>query len=246
MTRTILILSALAIAVTAPSCKSFQTGPLDESPLEDITAQVEQGDLEGELPERTLVILSTQLIELTLSKPKEEPEEEPDEDDEIYGFDDLDEEEEEDPIEDLTVGHDEDFEYRLFLIFDLDTLPAGVEITSAAVELTSTDNVDGSVELVYGAAAAAWAPDKISWDSQPVIVDETVTTLSAEEDNLLDRLDILPIVKKWVSDEMPNHGIVIKAIPEEYETYKSYHSPESGKVVAGPRLVINYRGGPRR
>ncbi len=238
-------MAGVALAGLMSGCAPFMVGPISEEP----TVEVERAErTEQEAREETLVILVRQAVEL--QGPLGAKESGGNKYDNLIDLTESDEEEEveeeavEAPIADLSLGVKDGSERRLLLSFDLGALPAGAQVASASLELTLTGQASSEMKIVVGALDVAWQRGQVEWEDQPTVEEETASTVSTGESDTADRFDVTATVQKWAAGDLLNNGLALKVLPEDQGAWKSYHSLESGKIVAGPRLVIKFRLGP--
>ena len=238
MVREILMVLVLGLTCAAASCAGFQTGPLSDEPFEG-SGQIEdlpQGiDTNADL---RVIVLATAAVEITKATDPTEDTPFIDEDAAVFGLDDTMAGEE--AIEQLRVGFGLSGEHRILMRFDLGAVPNKAEIVSAQLVLTSNDLGVGDVEVELGPATAAWTQD-VSWEDHPPLDNENLQTLSLDEGSAAEEIDLKDIVQQWRSGDRPNHGLLLRAVKQDFEAHKSFYNVKSGNGGSGPRLQISYR-----
>ena len=146
--------------------------------------------------------------------------------------------------------------YRSLLKFDLSSLPKNAEIQSAYLQLWASVASDGTMNNLYRITkpwtegtgtwgntvdGASWtrSDGQILWDQEGADFDLNLVTLFNPQVGF-NNFDLTDLVKKWVTGEVQNYGLVM-TIPENLSYTKTiYASKEYGDASKRPRLVVEY------
>ncbi len=129
-------------------------------------------------------------------------------------------------------------DYHVVIRFNLAAIPAGAELTSAALLLHQNSQYSGggSRTMYIADAFGNWSEGSVNWDNRPVastdLVPATVPTGVAWR-----QYDVTKVVRKWVEEGLPNDGFVL--IPSASgEWMRSFDSSEVEGW--GPYLAVSY------
>ncbi|MBO5273254.1 MAG: DNRLRE domain-containing protein, partial [Clostridia bacterium] len=153
-----------------------------------------------------------------------------------------------------TVGIDESCSiHRVYMDFDLPTLPLGYKITRAALVLHQWDceSFDGTESYDLHAPESTWDAGTISWSNQPGFSAETkVGSLQAYHRAASEEvaLDITQTVNNWYRSPDTANGLLLKLSEEQCEccngcvqpTYIKLFSPNSATANYNAQLCIEY------
>jgi hypothetical protein len=143
----------------------------------------------------------------------------------------------------IQVGLDD--RYRTFFKFDLSSIPSGVYVTSANLELnhvnylTSMSNIDTQCFLVTG----TWDESTITWDNQPnhnTSVSSSILSFYTGSFPSKRIWDVTNIAREWINTGV-NNGLMLKQI-NDLNTGASFDSSEIGGASPQnrPKLTITY------
>ena len=134
---------------------------------------------------------------------------------------------------------------RMFIEFDLSSIPSTAVITLARLDLYYHNNAGGAVEGPVGAyrITQSWDEGTITWNNQPNTVASAmdVELIPAAATNNFRNWAITDLVQGWVESSIANYGVMLADTDESsHELYKCFRS--SDHVTAGerPRLIIQY------
>jgi hypothetical protein len=133
---------------------------------------------------------------------------------------------------------------RSYLQFNLDSLPEGAVITSAALGLYYLYNEPGEPsEIGVYQVYQDWTEIGITWNSQPMfnIRPKCVLTLPTSPTNSFVHWDITELVRKWHDNLQYNFGVMLKSTDESVkEAWIGFYSSDWGDPIQRPKLVVTY------
>jgi hypothetical protein len=124
--------------------------------------------------------------------------------------------------------------YGLFK-FDLSMVPQSATVINAGVTFNQTNNgvVIGNVHKIL----APWDELTVTWDSFGGAFDPTVVKTFSTAGATVS-VDVLPLVKDWVSGAVPNHGVLLETPGDAKTTFKTQ---EWGVANLRPYLSLCYK-----
>ena len=130
-----------------------------------------------------------------------------------------------------------------------------VQLAELRANLYSYGNWGGSTTAVVGAAGVtqAWEEKTLTWNNKPA-TDATSTATdsvsgipgSVTPTDQWCQWDVTPLVKDWLGDVRPNHGVVLRCDNPNNRNQLSYHASEATDPADRPILEIEYTGTPIR
>jgi hypothetical protein len=129
---------------------------------------------------------------------------------------------------------------RALLQFDLSTIPNGITVTSANLELvvssvTSPSNYNFDIHRV----TSGWNETTVTWETQPSFDSTEKVTFQIGNTGIVS-VNIASIVQKWF-EGFVNYGILIKNDTEDSTvSAKTIHSSESSSPSSRPKLTVTY------
>ncbi|MFH1037934.1 MAG: DNRLRE domain-containing protein [PVC group bacterium] len=139
---------------------------------------------------------------------------------------------------------------RTLISFDLSQVSSyssAGQIKSAELRLYEEGTVfDGqplTIELYQ--VISPWQEQSVTWANQPGLasspaLNATITTSSNPKFGYWHTLDITSLVKSWVSNNSPNHGVLLKAQGAENTIIGAKHFPSSESYHCQPELKITF------
>ena len=129
---------------------------------------------------------------------------------------------------------------RAFVAFDVSSIPAGSEITSATLTLCSTRVESGRVEEAR-MVLDSWAETTITWNNQATVSTTVTDTMTVPATTGCVTWAVAADVQKWVAG-VANNGW---RISDQDEATNSgdvrYRTRENGTAAERPKLDVNYQ-----
>ncbi len=137
----------------------------------------------------------------------------------------------------LEVGANEDLDQRRSLLrFDIGSIPAGVQIESATLNLRVVGESGTSpIGIKMNRIIQPW-PASVSWNTRPVTSWPSSTTY-VDKWLLWRSWDATELVRGWYDGTYQNYGMMLLSIHEDWESERVFGSVESGNR---PFLQITY------
>jgi hypothetical protein len=134
---------------------------------------------------------------------------------------------------------------RLFIEYDLSSIPSTAVITLARLDLYYHSNAGGAIEGPVGAyrIIQSWDEGTITWNNQPntVAAATDIELIPAAATNNFRNWAITDLVQGWVEGSMANYGVMLADTDESSnELYKCFRSSDHGTAGERPRLIIQY------
>jgi len=133
---------------------------------------------------------------------------------------------------------------RVYIQFDLSTLPSNAIIVSANMKLYQYDTT-GTESFSIGVhqVTAGWLEDTITWNNQPsyLAIPESIVDITVGDTTWLS-WDIGTLLQKWVDGTDANYGVILKDTDEPIgSTYiRCYTSDYTTDSTLAPKLEITY------
>lgn len=136
-------------------------------------------------------------------------------------------------------------ERRVYLEFNLATIPSTANITSAKLGLWYGGTGSTTKTLSVGAyrVTAVWNESAITWNNKPSYYSSpySYTTVPAAVTNAFVEWDMKYMVMYWVKGYYPNRGVMLMDTNEATaETYKGFYSSDATDTAKRPKLTITY------
>ncbi|WP_243290532.1 DNRLRE domain-containing protein [Bacillus sp. FJAT-47783] len=130
--------------------------------------------------------------------------------------------------------------FRTFLSFDLSSLTQGVQIFSAQLELYCYSNYTTN-EIELYEVIENWS-ENINWAEAPHVKSKPTSTHLVDANTGWKSFDITTLVHRWVSNGVPNHGVMLKLANETIRDQAKYFrsSDYTTNPTQRPRLIIHY------
>ena len=135
---------------------------------------------------------------------------------------------------------------RLFIEFDLSSIPDDATVESAQVQLYyyqyyGMENI--ALDLSLYRVTSNWDEHVISWNIQPSISGSasSVTTVGNSGSYGWQSFDATSLVQGWESGSYSNYGFAIKLATEDKNNAKTFYSSDNGSLQ--PKLVVIYSSG---
>ena len=134
---------------------------------------------------------------------------------------------------------------RMYIQFDLSSLPSGAVIESASLGLYYFWNEPSSVEGPVGVykVTSDWNESLISWNSQPSFGSAAKSTVTVPAANTSDFVlwDITALVQGWYNSPATNYGVMLRDTNEStVEGLKQFYSSDCTVANQRPELIIHY------
>lgn len=136
---------------------------------------------------------------------------------------------------------------RFLLEFDLTSIPANSEITSAKLSLyhdgsnETQSPLSGSNEFLIQRITKAWNESTVTWNNQPTSTDVNQIILpktTSDKQNFVD-IDVTTLIKD-VFGKNPNYGFLFKLKTEEFYRRVHFASSDFPNETLRPKLAITY------
>jgi hypothetical protein len=140
----------------------------------------------------------------------------------------------------IDIGRESYGTNRALLQFDLSTIPNGITVISANLELvvssvTSPSNYNFDIHRV----TSEWNETTVTWETQPSFDSTEKVTFQIGNTGIVS-INIASIVQKWF-EGFVNYGILIKNDTEDSNvSAKTIHSSESLSPSSRPKLTVTY------
>ncbi|MFW5895250.1 MAG: DNRLRE domain-containing protein [archaeon] len=134
----------------------------------------------------------------------------------------------------LSIGEQD--RYRTLIGFDVENLDLteNAIIRSATLNLKSVKTSQLNIEVLR--LKEDWREHDTTWLNAPETAFESVATFKPEDRT---KVDITELVQKWISGEVENYGILLKATTTVNEGQR-YYSREYSTENDRPQLEVNY------
>lgn len=134
---------------------------------------------------------------------------------------------------------------RGLLGFDTSSIPAGVFVDSAELQLEVTNVTDPGVFAIHQVIApweemeATWtdAATGVTWSSAGADFDPTIIASATVTGVQKYAFDVTGAVRNWLHDGDPNHGFLLEASFGADASFASSENPDSGKR---PQITVHY------
>jgi len=133
---------------------------------------------------------------------------------------------------------------RAYLQFDLSSLPSGVSIAKAELQL-SLAGLDGQDEIGAYSVSSNWGESQTTWNNQPPAAStpESSTLVSYDQPAGEFVWDVTNLARMWKDSPLQNHGIMLRSTSEPTSTathMKFYSREESVYIEKTPKLVLYF------
>lgn len=141
---------------------------------------------------------------------------------------------------------------RGLIKFDLEQLPANIEIVKAELSLYHFEyninqyqpmsNLSGSNEVNVQRVTSNWVENEVTWNTQPTTTNQNQVILpesSTRNQDYID-IDVTKLVNEMVLSGV-NYGFMLKLATEEYFRSMFFCSSENENSNMRPKLVIEYK-----
>jgi hypothetical protein len=135
---------------------------------------------------------------------------------------------------------------RLYIQFDLSSIPDGATVESAQVRLYyyqyyGVENT--ALDLSLYRVTSDWDEHVISWNIQPSISGSatSVTTVGNSGSYGWQSFDATSLIQGWENGSYPNYGFTIRLATEDKNNAKTFYSGDNASLQ--PKLVVTYSGG---
>jgi len=132
---------------------------------------------------------------------------------------------------------------RMYIQFDLSSLPAGAVIESASLGLYYFDSGSAAGSVGVYKVTNDWNESLITWANQPTFGSAAKSTVTVPAANTSDFVfwDITALVKGWYSSPATNYGVVLRDTDESTdEGGKGFYSSDCAVANQRPELIIHY------
>jgi RHS repeat-associated protein len=170
-------------------------------------------------------------------------------------------------LDNLTVGTYVDITWRSALAFNLGDIPTGATVSSATLSLWEHTPADAPMTVKVHPVTRAWkegtgtsncsndgltwyqSDNAVNWTTQGGDFDPTSAaqvSLNGNEAAHWDNFTMTSLVQKWVSGQIPNFGVILKAETEAMNVRNdlTYHPDDHGATPGlRPKLTITYADG---
>jgi hypothetical protein len=136
---------------------------------------------------------------------------------------------------------------RALIQFDLSSIPTGVQVTLAELELYSMSFSGGSGNsLAINEVTSSWVENTVTWNTQPSFNATAISTTLFGPANSWRKLTITSSVDKMIKGILANNGWVLKCNDETgnpmWEQY--YSSDYTTDTTKRPKLTVTYNQPP--
>jgi hypothetical protein len=128
---------------------------------------------------------------------------------------------------------------RMLIAFDLGAVPEGVQITSAGVEV-QLDGGNAAFGIIdVHTVTAPWDEATVTWKSLGSSYSAAPAASFSDASFQAGKtvIDLLPVVRGWVSGGVPNHGVLLKKSPSTPTSVATFKTREGG---SGATLTVCY------
>jgi len=127
---------------------------------------------------------------------------------------------------------------RSYLQFDLSSVPEGIIISSASLQLYSQDALGSSIYLRK--VTSSWDEETINWNNQPLF-QEVVSSRVVNAAGTWFTWDITKLAKDWCAGKMPNYGMALMAGETATSSGGLFCSSDfSADNALRPKLVVDF------
>jgi hypothetical protein len=142
----------------------------------------------------------------------------------------------------LQVRPDNNADRRGLVKFDLSSIPANANITSATLYLYSQDNKTGQLTSVYR-VTSNWNENTVTWLTWTLLggdFDSSTSyfTFIPDQNNCMLTMDLASLVRAWVNGTYPNYGLMLYSTGPNHII--KYSSKEDTTASRQPKLDIVY------
>ncbi len=133
---------------------------------------------------------------------------------------------------------------RSLVKFDLSDIPAGTNISSAALNarhVDSWDFEDRSQTITAYAVTSAWSECAVTWDTRPGVGAAYGSQTLPWASGQWYAFDVTALVQGWIDGTIPNHGVWLRG-PEISGTDSSWRGFATSESDDVPYLSITYPG----
>ncbi len=122
---------------------------------------------------------------------------------------------------DLVVGRSiidgDGFRFRILVRFDVDDIPPGATITSASLSMYHDGSTTDSLVVLAKRITATWSESLVRWNNQPNrITPQGIRAINRAAGRYA--WDVAPIVQGWVDGTFAQHGFMLEANQEDFNT----------------------------
>jgi hypothetical protein len=135
-------------------------------------------------------------------------------------------------------------DWRVLLDFDLSTLPANAQVSSAVITFNAEINiapVDTAQAVFYvypGAVNTKWSENSVTWNTRPATTDWGDRRIAVDNTLITTQFTVTEIVRAWVAGSQPKAGIMLFS-DQTAEGFHRYLTKE-GDPGQAARLEIIY------
>ena len=134
---------------------------------------------------------------------------------------------------------------RLFIGFDLSSVPSSVIVTDAKLGLYYFDDQAAAIDGPIGAylITQSWDEMVLTWNNQPGSGTTPVATTAILQFTVAEwrYWDIDALVQSWVDGSISNYGVTLRDTDEgTAEQWKGFRSSDWGTAAQRPKLTIQY------
>lgn len=129
---------------------------------------------------------------------------------------------------------------HFFVLFNLDSVPAGSRIDSAALHLYVTQKIGSNYDVPVYRGTEAW-PTIPTWNNQPSVTGPVTETVFSAPLDTWQSIDLTGLVQGWANGDYPNFGLKI-GLPVLMKTTVMFEwaTPSKEDPTNWPTLEINY------
>ena len=127
---------------------------------------------------------------------------------------------------------------RTYIKFDM-PFDSSVRVISAELSIKKRD-YENPAHLKVFRASEVWDPATITWNTKTAYDMYSISYDAAHYSGAWYRIDVKSIVQKWITQEYPNFGFVLRELEENSQSQKTRFYSSDAPSPNKPELIINY------
>ena len=140
----------------------------------------------------------------------------------------------------LYIDDGSNFTRRIFICFDLSSIPSGSTILSAKIRLYYYGGDQTGRQVNVHRVLASWNESSITWNNQPSFDSTPSTSINMPSSYGWVEFDVTEDVQKMFNGEIPNYGWCIKFNTENVSDSSTYYFYSRERSSDIPELYVEY------